>query len=140
MIMGNYPGITEVEAGSYVFMDAKYSAIEGLEAYGNALTVLTTIISRPTPEKAICDAGLKTLAFEFGTPVVKGREDILYERPSDEHGRLKVDPSSRLKTGDKIELIVTHCCSNTNLFDYFHCIRDGSLEALWRVEARGKSQ
>ena len=140
MITGKYQGITEVEAGSYVFMDAKYSTVEGLEAYGHALTVLSTIISHPTPEKAICDAGLKTLAFEFGPPVVKGRNDVVYERPSEEHGKLKVDPSSRLKPGDKIELIMTHCCSNTNLFDHFHCVRDGRLEALWRVAARGRSQ
>jgi D-serine deaminase-like pyridoxal phosphate-dependent protein len=140
MITGKYPGVTEVEAGSYVFMDATYSKVEGLEGFGNALTVLTTVISLPRPGVAICDAGLKAVTTEFGLPPVVGLMGVDYERASEEHGRLKVEPDSKIKAGDKIELLITHCCTNTNLYDSFHCIRDGSLEAVWKISARGKSQ
>jgi len=89
---------------------------------------------------AICDAGLKAVTTEFGLPPVVGLKGVDYERPSEEHGRLKVEPDSKIKAGDKIELLVTHCCTNTNLYDSFHCMRDGSLEAVWKISARGKSQ
>jgi len=142
MITGRYPGVTEVEAGSYVFMDATYRLVEGLEDYDYALTVLTTITSLPRPGVAVCDAGLKAVTFEANRPLppVKGVEGVIYERPSEEHGRLKIEPDADLKVGDKIELIVSHCCTNSNLYDYYHCVRDDRLEAVWRIAARGKSQ
>jgi 3-hydroxy-D-aspartate aldolase len=71
---------------------------------------------------------------------VKGVDGVLYERASEEHGRLKVEPDSGLRVGDKIELIVSHCCTNVTLYDHYHCVRNGSLEALWRISARGRSQ
>ena len=61
-------------------------------------------------------------------------------RANEEHGHLKVEPGASVKAGDKIEIFPTHCCTNTNLYDYFHCVRDGSLEAVWRIAARGRSQ
>jgi D-serine deaminase-like pyridoxal phosphate-dependent protein len=142
MITGKYPGITEVEAGSYIFMDATYRLVEGLEAYDYALSVLTTITSIPRPGVAVCDAGLKSVTFEPNRPLppLKDIKGVTYERPSEEHGRLKVEPESNLKIGDKVELIVSHCCTNTNLYDYYHCIRDDELEAFWKITARGKNQ
>ncbi|UCH57267.1 MAG: DSD1 family PLP-dependent enzyme [Candidatus Bathyarchaeota archaeon] len=142
MITGRYPGVTEVEAGSYVFMDATYSRVEGLEHFNCALTVLTTIMSLPRQGVAVCDAGLKAITIEPSRPLptVKGLNGVLYERASEEHGRLKVEPDSGLRVGDKLEVIVSHCCTNTNLYDYYHCIREGSLEDLWKISARGKSQ
>ena len=142
MITGKYPGVTEVEAGSYIFMDATYRRVEGLEPYDYALTVLTTITSLPRPGVAICDAGLKAITFEPRRPLppVKDMDGVTYERASEEHGRLKVEPDSGLKIGDKIEVVVSHCCTNVNLYDHYHCVRDGSLEAVWRISARGRSQ
>jgi D-serine deaminase-like pyridoxal phosphate-dependent protein len=119
-------------------MDARYSTVEGLEKFGNALTVLTTILSVPRPGVAICDAGFKTVTFEFGNPVVK-MQGVEYLRPNEEHGHLKVT-DAKVKAGDKIELIPTHCCTISNLHDSFHCMRKGELEAVWRVAARGRSQ
>lgn len=111
MITSRYSGVTEVEAGSYVFMDATYRLVEGLEAYNYALTVLTTITSLPRPGVSICDAGLKAVTFEPNRPLapVKGVEGVIYERPSEEYGRLKIEPDADLKVGDKIELIISHC-------------------------------
>ncbi len=139
MITGRFPGITEVEAGSYVFMDSRYGSIEGLEKFGHALTLLTTIISVPRSGVAICDAGLKTITFEFGMPAIKGVTGVEYVSPSEEHGRLIVKDAG-LRIGDKIELIPSHCCTISNLHDSFYCIRKGELEAVWKVAARGKSQ
>jgi D-serine deaminase-like pyridoxal phosphate-dependent protein len=139
MITGRIPGITEIEAGSYVFMDARYSSIEGLEMFGHALSILTTVLSTPKPGIAICDAGLKTITFEFGNPVQKGVKGVEYVRPNEEHGHLKVTDNV-LRLGDKIELIPTHCCTISNLHDNFFCIRDGELEAIWKIAGRGRSQ
>jgi D-serine deaminase-like pyridoxal phosphate-dependent protein len=140
MISGRHPGVTEIEAGSYVFMDARYSQVPGLEDFGHAISVLSTIISTSHKGKVICDAGLKTITFEFGMPPVKGIDDARYVRANEEHGHVEVDPGFNLRPGDKFELIPTHCCTNTNLYDYLHCVRDGQLEAVWRIQGRGRSQ
>ena len=140
MITGRHPGVTEVEAGSYVFMDARYSKVPGLEEFGQAISILSTVISTSHEGKVICDAGLKTLTFEFGMPLVKARDDARYVRANEEHGHIEVDPGFDLAVSDKLELIPTHCCTNTNLYDHLHCVRDGRLEAVWHIQARGKSQ
>jgi D-serine deaminase-like pyridoxal phosphate-dependent protein len=140
MITGKYPGITDAKPGTYVFMDAKVKSVEGLEDFGYAQTVLTTIVSLPRPEVAICDAARKSVSTEFGLPLVMGIDGVEYDSLQEAHGRLKVEPDTGLKVGDKIELLTTHCCTTANLYDYFHCVRDEELEAIWRIAARGKSQ
>ena len=87
-----------------------------------------------------CDVSIKVVTVEFGMPPVKVVEGVIYERSSEEHGRMKIEPRTNLKVGDKIELIVTYCYTNTNLYDRFHCLRDGRLEAVWRIAMRDKSQ
>jgi D-serine deaminase-like pyridoxal phosphate-dependent protein len=68
-ITGDYPGITEVQAGSYITMDRQYREVVGIDfAYG--LTVLSTVISAPDPDRVECDAGLKALTHDFGWPLV----------------------------------------------------------------------
>jgi D-serine deaminase-like pyridoxal phosphate-dependent protein len=142
MITAEYPGVTEVEAGSYIFMDATYRRVQGLEKYDYALTVLSTIISLPRPGVAICDVGRKAITFEPNRPMplAKGLEEVTYEASSEEHGRLSIGKDSKLKIGDKIEFVVSHCCTNVNLYDQYHCLRDDHLEAVWEITARGKSQ
>ncbi len=142
MITGEYPGVTEVEAGSYIFMDTTYRRVEGLENYDYALTVIGTIISLPRSGVAICDVGRKAITFEPNRPmpIIKNLEGITYEASSEEHGRLSIKKNSGLSIGDKIEFIVSHCCTNVNLYDQYHCIRDDYVEAIWDITARGKSQ
>jgi D-serine deaminase-like pyridoxal phosphate-dependent protein len=141
-ITAEYPGVTEVEAGSYIFMDTTYRRVEGLDMYDHSLTVLTTVTSLPRPGVAICDSGRKTITFEPNRPMplVKGGEGVVHGAFSEEHGRLSIPEDSKLKVGDKIEFIVSHCCTNVNLFDRYHCLRDDHLEAVWEITARGKSQ
>ena len=135
-IAGAYPGVTEVQAGSFLVTDTAYKAA-GAE-FDFALTVLSTVISRPNPQVAIIDAGLKTLSTDMGMAQVKGY-DAEYYRPSEEHGRLKLsDPAINWKVGDKIELIPSHCCTTINLHDHYCAVRKGKLEAVWPISARGK--
>ncbi len=87
-----------------------------------------------------CDASSKAVTVEFGMPLVKEVKGIVYERPSEEHRRMKIEPKTNLKVGDKIELIVIYCCTNTNLNDHFYCLLIGGLEAIWMIAVRSKSQ
>jgi D-serine deaminase-like pyridoxal phosphate-dependent protein len=140
MITGRLPRMTEIQAGSYVFMDGRYKTIEGVD-FDCALTLLTTIVSRPRPDRIIVDAGMKTLTHEFGLPRFKGREDLELLSLSEEHGTVKLqDPSVPLKPGDKLEIIPSHGDTTLNIHDYYHGVRDGRVEAVWSIAARGKSR
>ncbi|MEM3045667.1 MAG: DSD1 family PLP-dependent enzyme [Candidatus Bathyarchaeia archaeon] len=140
MITGEYPGVTEIQPGSYVFMDATYATVEGVD-FEQSLTVLSTVISRPTPERAVIDAGLKSLSTDMGPPKVKGLQGAELTRLSEEHGILRLEgEAQRLKPGDRVELLPSHCCTTVNLFDRYHCVRNGSLDKIWAIAARGKSQ
>jgi D-serine deaminase-like pyridoxal phosphate-dependent protein len=140
-ITGSYPEMTEVQAGSYVFMDATYRNVEGVgEDFGCALTVLTTVVSRPAPTRVVVDAGLKALAKEFGIPQPIGIEGLEMVGLSEEHGRMIATEGVDLKPGDKIEILPTHCCTTVNLHDRYYAIRSGIVEAVWEIAARGKSQ
>jgi D-serine deaminase-like pyridoxal phosphate-dependent protein len=138
-ITGRLPWMTELQAGSYATMDAKYAAVGGAD-FENALTVLATVVSRPRPDKAVIDAGLKALTPEHGDPValIEGASWLDF---SEEHGELALaGPARELAVGDKIELIPSHGCTTINLYDRFHVVEDGHLKDVWRIAARGCSQ
>lgn len=128
---------TELQCGSYAFMDADYTRAIGPE-FEQALFVLTGVMSAPVPGRAVCDAGLKSLSVDSGLPLVCGVEGVVYEGASDEHGTLS-DPALRLKPGDKLRLIPGHCDPTVNLHDWIVGLRRGKVERLIRVAARGKS-
>lgn len=137
-ITGVYPGITEVEAGSYIFMDTYYRRLEKV-GFELALSLLTTVISRPTKDRIIVDAGLKAITSEFGNPEVKEIKGVELHSLSEEHGILRsTNPEEKLKVGDKIELYPSHCCTTVNLHDLVYGVRKGELESIWRIEGRGK--
>ena len=138
-ITGRLPWMTELQCGSYATMDAQYAAVGGA-GYENALTVLVTVISRPRPDKAIIDAGLKAVTPEFGDPTVLV-PGATWRDFSEEHGELTLEgPARRLRVGDKIELFPRHGCTTVNLYDEYHVVEDGALTDVWRVAARGRSQ
>jgi 3-hydroxy-D-aspartate aldolase len=134
---------TELQCGSYIFMDADYGRNldrDGapFRAFEPSLFVWATVMSRPTAERAIVDAGLKALAFDSGPPLVWGEPAATYERASDEHGRLAVAAASnRLRIGDKIRLVPGHCDPTVNLYDWYVGIRGERVEAIWPITARG---
>ena len=134
---------TELQCGSYIFMDADYSRnldSDGAptKAFEPSLFVWATVMSRPVEERAIVDAGLKALAFDSGPPLVWDEPAASYERASDEHGRLAVTgATNRLRIGDKIRLVPGHCDPTVNLYDWYVCIRRERVEAIWPITARG---
>lgn len=133
------PGITEIQAGGAVFMDAFYRHKCQVPELDFALTVVATIVSRPAPQRAIIDAGRKTMHGDFQPPLVIGRDDVRMARLSAEHGELTLDPSAQsLKIGDRLELVPGYADLTTVLHDQFYCFRGGRLVDIWPIEARGK--
>jgi len=135
--------LNELQAGSYVFMDADYG--RNLDAGGdhwrpfeNALFVRATVMSAPTPTRRVTDAGLKALAFDSGPPLVHGLDGVSYAGPSDEHGTLKLDDGARLALGDAVMLVPGHCDPTVNLYDWYVGIRGETVERVWPVAARGR--
>jgi D-serine deaminase-like pyridoxal phosphate-dependent protein len=140
-ITGSYPEVTEVQAGSYITMDTKYRTVEGIGGeFKQALTLLATVVSRPTEHRAVIDAGMKSITHEFGMPELDmDQTGVQLDVLAEEHGILRIEnPTKELDVGKKIELIPSHGCTTINLHDYFYGIRDGLVECIWPIEARGK--
>ena len=138
-ISTRFDGITEVQAGSYALMDVAYGRL-GL-GFKNALTVLTTVGSRPTSQQVITDAGLKSLTPEHGFPLVKNRSDLECHALSEEHGRLRTPDGADcvdIQVGDLLEFIPGHGCTTINLHDHLYAMRCGQLVDVWPIAARGK--
>ncbi len=138
-----FGAMTELQVGSYVFMDVDYRRIGGksgavYEDFAPALTVLATVISQSYAESATIDAGFKAFATDrkFG-PEPKGFTGVEFGWGGDEHGILKlVRPSRSIGPGDRLEFIVPHCDPNVNLYDRLIATRGDQVEAVWPV-ARG---
>ena len=135
----------ELQCGSYAFMDADYGRI--LDDKGNridkgewenALFILTSVMSHAKADKAIVDAGLKVQSVDSGLPTIYGRDDVEYVKCSDEHG-VVADPSGALKINDKLKLVPGHCDPTCNVHDWYVGVRNGKVEVVWPVSARGKA-
>lgn len=134
-----YPVMTEVQAGSYVLMDWTYhlSAPE----FQPALTILTTVISTPAPDRIVVDAGYKTASTDAGMPMLKEDAGYTYTSAGDEHGILTpADKARPIALGEKLELYPSHCDTTINLYDRYYGLREGEVEVIWPIAARGKSQ
>ncbi len=131
-------GVTEVQAGGDIFMDRMYRELCGVTSLDYALTVHATVTGRPAPDRAIIDAGRKTLNQEIHMPAVRGRDDLTVRSLSAEHGILDVTRPPGPRIGERLELIPGYCDFTTVLHDRFHCVREGRLEAVWPLEGRGK--
>jgi 3-hydroxy-D-aspartate aldolase len=135
---------TEIQCGSYAFMDADYGRIRDaggrrLDAtWENALFVLTQVTSHVGPARAVCDAGLKVMSGESGLPVVADRDGLTCLALSDEHCTIH-DPGHDLSVGDRLRVIPGHCDPTCNLHDWYVGLRGDVVESLWPVTARGKA-
>ncbi|UCF95232.1 MAG: DSD1 family PLP-dependent enzyme [Desulfobacterales bacterium] len=146
---GTYPleadsGIfNEIQPGSYVFMDADYAKNldengRPLQAFKQSLFVYTTVMSRPTADRAVVDAGLKAVAVDSGMPLIPALDDVDYRVGGDEHGQLILhDPGRDLKIGDKLRMVPGHCDPTVNLYDWYVGIRKNHVESIWPIAARG---
>ncbi|HBM60011.1 3-hydroxy-D-aspartate aldolase BhcC [Salipiger marinus] len=135
----------ELQCGSYAFMDADYGRIldkdgKRIDAgeWENAFFILTSVMSHAKADKAICDAGLKAQSVDSGLPVIFGRDDVEYVKCSDEHGVIS-DPKGVLKVNDKLRLVPGHCDPTANVHDWYVGVRNGKVECVWPVSARGKA-
>lgn len=135
------PGITEIQSGGAIFMDAFYRFRCHVSQFRYALKVITTVVSRPAPDRAIIDAGRKTMNMELIMPVVLGREDIHVASLSAEHGILRLDPSAHeLRIGQRLEIVPGYSDLTNVLHDQFYALRGSQVEEVWPLEARGKLQ
>ena len=134
---------TEIQAGSYAFMDADYA--RNLDADGapvsgfrHALFVLASVMSAPRHGLAVLDAGHKAVSIDSGMPTLWQRPDIRYVSASDEHGKLEYGAeTAAVKLGEKLRLIPGHCDPTVDRFDWYVGVRGGRVECLWPVAARG---
>lgn len=132
---GAHPAVTEVQAGSYVLMDARYRAV--VPEFEPALLVLSSVVSAPERGRAVVDAGLKTMTAEFGPPVPLAG-GVRLERVNEEHGILALEPDAPpFAPGDRVAFLPTHACTTVNLHERLVAVRGDMIEAVWPVAARG---
>lgn len=137
---------TELQAGSYAFMDADYAANVGSDGqavrdFEHSLFLLTSVMSVAGGDWVVVDAGLKTTSGESGMPLVHGRPGLSVVGLSDEHAKITVAPGADKPTlGEKLLLIPGHCDPTINLHDNYVCVRNGIVEAIWEIGARGASR
>jgi D-serine deaminase-like pyridoxal phosphate-dependent protein len=147
-IMHAVPGFTDVQVGSYLFMDMQYLAIgsesgdEVFNDFAPSLTVLTTVLNNRFPGRLTTDAGAKALTLNTPLATVIGEPGMEYNAGSDEFGgiRFTSPPSKEYRIGDLLEVIVPHCDPVVNEYDQIYGIRKDKVEVVWPITARGKSQ
>ena len=144
-IDGREGPFTEIQAGSYVFMDAEYQDITfGFDRdwpFDAALFVQTAVTSTNAAGSVTTDAGTKSFALNGPKPRISTPDlaSASYEYAGDEHGRIKGSPGMTLpRLGDVIECLVPHCDPTVALYDVFHCVREDRLVDIWPVDARGR--
>jgi len=142
-ITAGYPGITDIQPGSYIMMDRRYSEIETSGSdFEQAMTIISTVVSTPTESRAVTDLGWKAVGIEYEAigwggmprPLIHGAK---YATGGDEHGVLNCErPSSRPNVGDKVKFIPAHCDTTLNLHGVFYGVRGDRVEAVCPVARR----
>ena len=138
--------ITELQAGSFAFMDIEYRDIGGVDNplfvdFEIALHLLVTAISQPQSTLITVDAGFKSLASDKMVPEFKDIEGLRYHWGGDEHGIVQLNnPSKLVNLGDKLRLLTPHCDPTVNLHDFYFVVRDGLVHELWPISTRGLSR
>ncbi|MBL6938028.1 MAG: DSD1 family PLP-dependent enzyme [Alphaproteobacteria bacterium] len=138
--------LTELQVGSYIFMDKQYNDVWEKPGdrlpFETSLYVQSTVISANRPGLATTDAGLKSFATDAGPPFLKSGapEGAVYFFFGDEQGGITYPrDGAQLQPGDVVSCVVPHCDPTVNLYDRYHCVRGDTLEAIWSVDGRGRS-
>lgn len=146
-ILPKAAGVTDVQVGSYIFMDCQYVEIGGesndevFDDFASSLTVVTTVLNTYFPSSLTTDAGAKALTLNKPGPWVIGEKGFAYNAGSDEFGVIRYEKAERsYQVGDKLELVVPHCDPVVNEYDQMYAIRRDRVESVWPVLARGRSQ
>lgn len=135
---------TDLQVGSYVFMDVEYLRVHPLRdgAFRTSLFVRTTVISSNTPERSTTDAGYKSFAMDGPRPEIASgaAQGSRYDFMGDEHGCVLPPEGQRPPpVGTVLDVTTPHCDPTVNLYDAYHCVRAAELVAMWPVHARGRS-
>ncbi|MQG19405.1 MAG: DSD1 family PLP-dependent enzyme [SAR202 cluster bacterium] len=135
-----YDHVTEIQPGSYVFMDNQYSAV--LNDFEVAGTVLATVISKPTSGRAVLDSGMKSISTDQWPPKIKSHQGISVNTVSDEHLTINLDSedSKNIKIGDQVELIPGHNDTTVNLHTNCFAIRNGIVQNVWPISAHAMTR
>ena len=143
-----HPGIDELRPGTAVFNDGSHANFLGHIDWC-AATVMATVVNRPASDRVVVDAGAKALTSDRRGPsilenrgfgMVVGHPEVTIVSLSDEHGVLSVPDAETYTIGEVIRIIPNHICPCVNLYDHAFAARDGVVEAVWEVSARGRSQ
>ena len=133
-ISGQCPGITDVQAGSYLLMDSRYSKLGA--PFRRSLTVLGTVVSKRSPQNAVIDCGVKSVSSERGLPVLKDVPGAELTALHAEHALLALDPavSPAIEIGKKIEVWVEYSDATVNLHPRMYGVRNGEVEEVFQIE------
>ena len=134
-ITGRIDGVTEIQAGSYVLMDTAYARLD--IPFEQALSVLGTVLSRPTPTLCVADCGHKSCTFDHGNPSVKGIDGASVLHLSDEHTVISLPAHAEIEPGDPIQLWPSHIDPTINLHDVLYAIEEETVLDVWPIAARG---
>jgi len=120
-------------------MDSEYQQV-GLP-FIPSIKLLATVISIPTPQRAIIDSGMKSISLDNGLPKIISHSGVTLKALHEEHGVLELDPSVvNLLVGEHVELLPSHVCTTVNLHDSYYVMRRNDFEVLWPIQGRGKFQ
>ena len=134
-ISGRVPGITEIQAGSYVLMDSDYARL-GIP-FEQAFFVLGTVVSRPDAGRCVAGCGHKSATKDHGNPLVYGIAGASVLTLNDEHATIALPPDSAIAVGDRIRLCPSHTDPTINLHDVFYAVEDDRVVGVWPITARG---
>jgi len=136
-------GVTELQVGSYVFMDVDYRRIGGAGGqavyadFQPSLTVLTTVVNATQTDRRTIDAGTKAIdTTTANLPQAKNWPGLTYAKAGDEFGALSSDGGTLPSLGERLEFIVPHCDPSVNLYDRLYACRGEKVESIWPVVAR----
>jgi D-serine deaminase-like pyridoxal phosphate-dependent protein len=143
-IAAGVDGVTEIRPGTYVFHDVQQLRLGVATERDCAARVLATVVSRPTPERFLIDAGTKSFSGDGGDGpplpgrgVAAGRPELILDFMNEEHGVGHIVGDAELRIGDRLEVIPLHVCSAVNLFDVAYGVRDGTVDHEIAIAARG---
>ncbi|MDE2816694.1 MAG: DSD1 family PLP-dependent enzyme [Chloroflexota bacterium] len=136
-LTGNYPGITELQPGSYIFMDGRYRPLR--PEFRCALTVIVTVISRPTPERVVVDMGMKSLTNEFGMPLVLSIPNCELYRAGEENACIRLEDTGHpIRPGDPVELLPMHGDTTIAVHDVYRLCHGEEVMLTLPIQGRGK--
>jgi D-serine deaminase-like pyridoxal phosphate-dependent protein len=137
-LSGRWPGVTEIQAGSYALMDSDYGDV-GVP-FEQAFFVLGTVVSRPLPERVVADCGHKSATKDHGNPTVVGIEGARMTAFNDEHATIEVPAATAIAVGDRLRMRPSHTDPTVNLHDAFYVLDGDRVVDVWEIAARGYAE